>query len=229
MRMSLYSAMEDLVGLPQVLWVPSGSYATTLDGVSQKAETVEKIRGMVAFDTENQADGDPAVLNGWHQTFRFMAPRVRFTTYDYPCAVGTLNRDQFNACYGFNSGFVTSQITMFKSMIKTWVTQRRPTFDVLDCYCPDVYMLGPTVVDRDLDYISAMGKHLRSISPTKQIIWWSWGAYHEHWNGPHAIIPSGVQQRMYDRMKAAGDGILFWGPYQDNEAWIQLCRSQKQA
>jgi hypothetical protein len=100
----------------------------------------------------------------------------------------------------------------------------------MDAISPCIYMLGPGCVDRDLAYIKAVVKYCRAKYPGKPVYVFSWGCYHEAWNGPGAMIPDAVNARVADTIWASGaDGVIVWGPWSDNAAWVDALRKRSGA
>jgi hypothetical protein len=78
------------------------------------------------------------------------------------------------------------------------------------------YMLGTTVVSRDLDYFDVIIQMIRQVYPNKPIIAVGWGAFHDGFNPPHTLITGSNLTRYVDFLCSKVSGAVLWGPRQDN-------------
>lgn len=107
---------------------------------------------------------------------------------------------------------------------KTFTASLIPLIDYLN---PNAYMLGEASFERDLNFIIAMAKTLRSFDrPIYPMIW---GVWHPTWNPP----VDGVRPRM-NAMQMKGlrsvleehcDGAIIWGQYEENVELYEAMRT----
>jgi len=200
------------------LRVASDGWTGTLPAVPRKS--------IVCLDFEGVASKSHIIEQ--LDIFRAAAPNLRVGYYPFLPVSKTpfpSNRDRFIAAINGQD----------REHLKKWMAAKEYSRDLvkrIDFLSPDCYLLGNECFDRDIAYIVAMAKYLRSYD--KPVYAWIWGVWHEAWNPPITLMdgmkwytrPTTEQfERLRDVLKTHYDGAIVWGDHADN---IELCDVMKE-
>lgn len=165
----------------------------------------------VALETMSTAD--------MVQRFKWMrevAPNLRIGLYAWVGQVQTHN----------NYDDIVQKTARYYARKKENEDVYRPLIPYLDSFTPTIYMLGPGAVDRDLAAFKQVALDWKEAFPNVPFVPFVWGSYHDSWNPPHSIIPDNVLRRYVQVMREYFDGVIVWGPEQDNKDLVRIMKEE---
>ncbi len=214
-----------IAGAPRIWWTGQavfssghGDYDPTEARV--RAAAVLARDGGTAWGGEKIAPGTPTVLDferdqtkslAWIeqrvQWFKQTAPNVPLGIYGY---------DLFDHALTVNRDQIINPTPALSVKLDASLKAGAAVAAQLDFLLVDCYMLGPQYVDRDLAYLKTQAQRIGTAYPDKPVYVWAWGAYHTAWNKPHSVLSQSVTDRYVGVSRAYTDGMIIWGPRQDN-------------
>jgi hypothetical protein len=157
--------------------------------------------------------------------FRDEAPGVRLTSYQFPIS-GIRLREQLDAITETPDQLeklpaeIQSVHRAWKSEMDEAMRKAQPVLKVFDCICPDVYMLEPESIERDLKYVGQMVEFCHRYAPNKPVYVWTTGLYTLAKGQPH--LSDDVLKRYVDAiMNSGADGCIVWGDWTYTEALMK--------
>jgi hypothetical protein len=170
------------------------------------------------LDFELDSTEDPSYYQQRAEWFHTAAPGVPLGTWGLHIGEGNLIRDQ-----------VINPTPAQQQMMDNLCRTAAGLVNSLDFITISAYMLGPAYVDRDLAYIGALAQEYHKMFPGKPVIAWTWGAYDSTWNPPNSVLSDDVTQRYISTIMQNCNGMLVWGPEEDNMKLRQMANQMVQA
>jgi hypothetical protein len=176
---------------------------------------------LLDFETGNTR----AEIVRYLEMFRSAGPNLRvgyFPFAPFTAAKMEVNRDDFQR-----------PNEMQRKYLSAAKAYTRPIVRMLDCLTPDCYLLHNKDFERDLRFMVALAKYLRSYDcPVYPFMW---GVWHDAWNPPITLAdgtkyltrPNTEQMRRYVETAITNfDGAVVWGRREDN---VELIAAFKEA
>ncbi len=173
----------------------------------------------LVIDVENVAleQMPPADMAQRMKWIKDVAPNLKLGLYSYigPWKVGCNNDDAM------------ANNAAWKACFQQLVDNYKPIVPYIDAYVYTAYLLGPgATVDRDLAYFKQLSIDWRKAYPNTPIVPFVWGAFHDTWNPPHSFVPDSDLRKYVKTMTESFDGVIVWGPEEDNAALIRIMKEQ---
>jgi hypothetical protein len=122
---------------------------------------------------------------------------------------------------GIDRDIAINPTPQFKAQIIAQLKADAPIINAMDVIIIPSYMLGPSSVQRDLQWISTAASYYHEYYPGKPVLAWTWGVYHPSWNPADDVLPADVTQQYVQTCMNVCDGMVVWGTYSDNSLLLQ--------
>ena len=176
--------------------------------------------------------GNPAhytTICKWIDNFKAAQPALKVGFYptqfvrpdDVPASAANSREDAITSGMYRSGDF---PVWLQKASIARIKAFNHDLFARLDFLCPSFYLLGPTVLDRDLAFFDAVRAQFASYGlPLYPFVW---GAWHPSFNGPTTPPMTDAQLTRYVRwLRDRADGCVVWGEAAHNDAlWTVIAR-----
>lgn len=166
---------------------------------------------LLDFETAHFESKSPDYIAERLRWFKAIAPDAPLSVFGYPIAPVWNNRDRLASADA-------SEFQQLKQDLRSSIAVLNEQ-SVITIGC---YLLGPSIVDRDLNALQVYVKAMREVCPGKPINALLWGAYHTNWNKPNSLLSDSVMRRYVNFARTYFDGAAVWGPAEDNVKLLSL-------
>lgn len=122
---------------------------------------------------------------------------------------------------GIDRDIAINPSPQFAAQIQAQIIKDTPLINAMDVIIIPAYMLSPSSVNRDLQWITTLADLYHQDFPGKPVLAWTWGAYDTTWNPANDVLPTDVTQEYVQTCMSCCDGMVVWGPQADNNLILQ--------